>query len=431
MEKFENYKNAGRSNPGKKFYYMIFNSRIKRTVFNSVCAFIAGLFLTLAGLYIYDKKNIPKGVGGLETSGVPEFRESDFDSGLSKSKSTDNSSLKSSLENSIAGSSENADKAAISSISAAVKTSHDSSDSGLLENHNQAFHGDFEADSPENAEALLEHELNEASSMDGLADGLGSDALTGESSYDDNLELCYSTYRVKKGDMIGYIADSFNITQDTIISVNNIRQSRLLQIGQYLKIPSMPGIIYTVRKNGETIESIAKKYDISPEKASRINNVENLASLNAGTTLFLPDAYLDWVTRQEINGDLFHKPIRARYWLSSYYGWRSSPFNGKRSYHSGVDMACPQGTNVYAALVGTVTSTGFNNVYGNYVIVTHHSGYKTLYGHLSAILVTRGKVVDTNTRIGKVGSTGMSTGPHLHFTVYKNGKTVDPMALWK
>ena len=94
-------------------------------------------------------------------------------------------------------------------------------------------------------------------------------------------------------------------------------------------------------------------------------------------------------------------------------------------------MACPQGTNVYAALGGTVTSTGFNNVYGNYIIVTHNSGYKTLYGHLSAILVTRGKYVDTNTKIGKVGSTGMSTGPHLHFTVYKNGKTVDPMALWK
>lgn len=86
---------------------------------------------------------------------------------------------------------------------------------------------------------------------------------------------------------------------------------------------------------------------------------------------------------------------------------------------------------MYAALGGTVTSAGFNNVYGNYIIITHHSCYKTLYGHLSAILVTRGQYVDTNTRIGRVGSTGMSTGPHLHFTVYKFGKTVNPLGLWK
>ena len=80
---------------------------------------------------------------------------------------------------------------------------------------------------------------------------------------------------------------------------------------------------------------------------------------------------------------------------------------------------------------GLSESTGFNNVYGNYVIISHHSGYKSLYGHMSAVLVSRGQYVTTNTRIGKVGSTGMSTGPHLHFTVYKFGKTVNPAALWK
>ena len=255
-----------------------------------------------------------------------------------------------------------------------------------------------------------------------------------DTSYVDetNLEVgVYYTYRVKKGDMIGYIADKFNITQDTIISVNNIHQSRLLQIGQYLKIPSMPGIIYTVRKTGETVESISAKYEVSAEKCARVNSLDSVKELVAGTTVFVPDAQLDWVTRQEINGDLFHKPIHSRYWLSSYYGWRSSPFSGKRSYHSGVDMAAPSGTSIYAALDGTVTSTGFNNVYGNYVIISHHSGYKSLYGHMSAVLVSRGQYVTTNTRIGKVGSTGMSTGPHLHFTVYKFGKTVNPAALWK
>lgn len=397
MKQFENYKYTG-----KNIYFMIFNTRIKRTVFNSIFAFCAGLGLTILGLSIYDKKAIPNGVGGLETSGVPNFKES--------------------ILNAISGNNGSADVTATDTVNeTADETATVTSDGTQVSVPEEAFHGDFEADSLETAHSLLENErlLEEKNS-----------AIVSNENYDD-LELCYSTYRVKKGDMIGFIADNFNITQDTIISVNNIRQSRLLQIGQYLKIPSMPGIIYTVRKNGETIASIAKKYDISADKVGRVNNLEKEVSLNAGTMLFLPDAYLDWVTRQEINGDLFHKPIKARYWLSSYYGWRSSPFNGKRSYHSGVDMACPQGTNVYAALGGTVTSTGFNNVYGNYIIVTHHSGYKTLYGHLSAILVTRGKYVDTNTKIGKVGSTGMSTGPHLHFTVYKNGKTVDPMALWK
>lgn len=279
----------------------------------------------------------------------------------------------------------------------------------------------------ENAADLSKDALTDAG-----ADNLDSAAaVLSQESGSSELELCYYTYRVKKGDMIGFIADSFNITQDTIISVNNIHQSRLLQIGQYLKIPSMPGIVYTVRTDGETPESIAERYEVSAEKCAKVNSIAVGAKLPAGSTVFVPDAQLDWVTRQEINGDLFHKPIRARYWLSSYYGWRSSPFNGKRSYHSGVDMACPSGTSVYAALGGTVTSAGFNNVYGNYVIVTHHSGYKTLYGHMSSILVTRGQYVSTNTRIGRVGSTGMSTGPHLHFTVYKFGKTVNPLGLWK
>ena len=242
--------------------------------------------------------------------------------------------------------------------------------------------------------------------------------------------ITYQTYRVKSGDMIGFIADEFNVTQDTIISVNNIKQSRLIQPGQYLKIPSMPGIIYTVKKSGETPASIAEKYEINVEKCALVNNLSADTLLSAGTSLFVPDAELDWATRQEINGDLFKKPLSARYWLSSPYGWRDSPFNeGKRTFHGGLDMAVAQGTPIYAALDGTVTAAGYNATYGNYVIITHHSGYKTLYGHMSAITCKKGNFVYTNTMIGKVGSTGMSTGPHLHFTVYKNGKTVNPSLL--
>lgn len=258
----------------------------------------------------------------------------------------------------------------------------------------------------------------------------GIDVAEIENPLQEPFELSYTAYRVKAGDMIGIIAENAGVTQDTLISVNNIRSTRLLQIGTYLKIPTIPGILYTVKKDGETIEKIAEKYEVDSEKCATVNHLASLDSLNAGTTIFVPDAELDRLTRAEINGDLFKKPIHARWYLSSYFGYRASPFTGARSYHSGVDMACPQGTYIYAAMPGKVTSTGYNNTYGNYVIITHHSGYQTLYGHMSRITTTKGKVVDTSSKIGEVGSTGLSTGPHLHFTVYKNGRLVNPMALW-
>lgn len=374
MNKYKNYKSFTLKMKLEKFYNRLFSTRFRKIIVHSLIAFCGGISVAWLALYAASNLNVEKGVGGLENSAVPEFNVE-------------------------------AEK---------VVSSGENSDEGLAE-----------LDALAMIDSISENDVA-SDSLDAAAAVLNQDSCSSE-----GLELCYYTYRVKKGDMIGYIADSFGITQDTIISVNNIHQSRLIQIDQYLKIPSMPGIIYTVKKNGETAESIAEKYEVSAEKFIRVNKLEKNASLIAGQTLFVPDAQLDWVTRQEINGDLFHKPIHSRYYLSSYYGWRSSPFSGKRSYHSGIDMACPQGTPVYAALSGTVTSVGYNSVYGNFVIITHHSGYKTLYGHMSKQLVTRGKRVDTSTKIGLVGSTGLSTGPHLHFTVYKFGKTVNPAALWK
>ncbi len=285
----------------------------------------------------------------------------------------------------------------------------------------------------ENLSSLLSEvdavvDLAKIESADAAADAeIEADAAE---NTNENLEITYQTYRVKSGDMIGFIADAFDVTQDTIISVNNIKQSRLIQPGQYLKIPSMPGIIYTVKKNGETPDTIAQKYKVNTEKVATVNYLNTDSELKAGTSLFVPDAELDWATRQEINGDLFKKPLHARYWLSSNYGWRNSPFNaGARTFHGGIDMAVSAGTPIYAALDGTVTAVGYNATYGNYVIITHHSGYKTLYGHMKSTACRKGNFVYTNTVIGYVGSTGMSTGPHLHFTVYKNGKTINPLTV--
>ena len=94
-------------------------------------------------------------------------------------------------------------------------------------------------------------------------------------------------------------------------------------------------------------------------------------------------------------------------------------------------MACATGTPIRASMSGKVAYVGWSNIFGNYVIINHANGYQTLYGHMSKTLAKKGQVVDQSTKIGLVGSTGYSTGPHLHFTVYKNGNLVDPMSLIK
>lgn len=240
-------------------------------------------------------------------------------------------------------------------------------------------------------------------------------------------ELYYFMYTVKKGDIVSKIADEHGITQDAIISLNKLRNTRTLQIGQILKIPSINGILYTAKK-GDTPEKIADKYRVSLEKIAIANNItDNVVA--AGSVLFLPDAKLDWVTIQEINGDLFNRPLHGGYYISSRYGWRNNPFVGSRTFHNGMDMATARGTPIYAALDGVVASTGFSVTYGNYVIISHHSGYQTMYGHMTTILTSQGKRVTTATKIGTVGNTGQSTGPHLHFTVYKNHSTINPATL--
>ena len=94
-------------------------------------------------------------------------------------------------------------------------------------------------------------------------------------------------------------------------------------------------------------------------------------------------------------------------------------------------MACPTGTPILASASGTITYSGTSPVFGYYVIINHGNGYQSLYGHMSKILAQKGQWVSQGTRIGLVGSTGYSTGPHLHFTVFKNGKLVDPLSLIK
>jgi murein DD-endopeptidase MepM/ murein hydrolase activator NlpD len=123
-------------------------------------------------------------------------------------------------------------------------------------------------------------------------------------------------------------------------------------------------------------------------------------------------------------GGLFSWPVTGT--ITSPFGWRSNPFGGAPEFHQGLDIAAPTGTTVTAAASGTVIMAQWYGGYGNYILIDHGGGYSTGYGHLSAIYVSDGQKVERGQAIGAVGSTGESTGPHLHFEVRIDGKPVDP-----
>ena len=238
--------------------------------------------------------------------------------------------------------------------------------------------------------------------------------------------LTYSSYTLKSGDIIGNIATMTGLNEDTLISVNNIRNARLLQIGQAIRIPNQDGILYQI-KPGDTLESIAGQYGTTVSRISTVNELFS-ENISAGANLFIPGGRMDWVSRQEINGDLFIWPSSGR--ITSPYGWRIDPFgSGTRQFHTGIDIGGIIGTPVRAAMSGRVAHVGYDNVFGNFLIINHHSGYRSFYAHLSVVRVRTGAMVSTGQRIGDVGASGRVTGPHLHFTVYKDGITVNPRAL--
>jgi len=237
--------------------------------------------------------------------------------------------------------------------------------------------------------------------------------------------LTFSSYTIEKGDMIGRIAIRTGLNEDSLISVNDIKNTRLIQIGQVIKIPNQDGIYYSVKAN-DTLESLAEKYNTTVAYIKIANELFSDA-VPVNTSLFIPGAKLDWTSRQEINGDLFIWPTSGR--VSSLYGYRMAPFAGTRMFHTGIDIAAPMGSPIKAAMSGRVTQIGNDESWGNFIVISHHSGYRTFYAHMSVVRAKAGAYVETGERIGDVGSTGLSTGPHVHFTVYKNGVTVNPLSL--
>ncbi|MDE6706280.1 MAG: M23 family metallopeptidase [Treponemataceae bacterium] len=242
--------------------------------------------------------------------------------------------------------------------------------------------------------------------------------------------ISYASYTVAAGDTISGISKKFGLGNiSTLIAVNDIDNVRSLRSGQKLRVPNQDGVVHRVAK-GDSINAISVAYHVSVEEILDANDIETM-TLSVGQELFIPGAKMDATSLKKAMGELFTCPIKAAWRLTSRFGIRNDPFTGIKSSHTGVDMACPTGTPIYAAMSGKVVVAGWSNVFGNYVIINHENGYQTLYGHLSKRIAQQGQRVSQGTRIGLAGSTGYSTGPHLHFTVYKNGKLVDPLTLLK
>lgn len=122
-------------------------------------------------------------------------------------------------------------------------------------------------------------------------------------------------------------------------------------------------------------------------------------------------------------------PVKGR--ITSYFSSRTHPLSGSDSFHYGVDIGADNGDPIFAVLDGTVCVSKYDSTYGYYVVIEHSNGVKTLYAHCSKLLVERGEKVTKGQNIARVGSTGNSTGPHLHFELLVNGVRIDPMTVFK
>ena len=253
--------------------------------------------------------------------------------------------------------------------------------------------------------------------------------------------LLFSSYTVQQGDVLGEIAKKFGLSISTLVSVNNISNTRAIQIGKVLRVPNQDGVFYNIRK-GDTLDRIAEKHKADILEIKTANELFS-DKINPNTSLFIPGATVPWeeapvitatvaaVSRPQVivSRNLFDWPVRGR--ITSFFGYRRSPFARGRSFHDGLDIAVVTGTPIRAAMPGRVESVGYDNVYGNFVIVRHADGFKTLYGHLDSHEARSGAYVDTDTVVGYAGSTGQSTGSHLHFTVYKDGVSINPRTVLK
>ncbi|MBL7159880.1 peptidoglycan DD-metalloendopeptidase family protein [Candidatus Microgenomates bacterium] len=241
-------------------------------------------------------------------------------------------------------------------------------------------------------------------------------------------------YKVQTGDTLSLIAQKFGISVDTIRwANNNLSEKAKLKIDQELKIPPVTGIVVKVSR-GETIYSLAKKYQTDAQNIVNFpfNDFDDLDTfaLNIGQILIVPDG----VPPKE-KPIIIQTPLAPL--LAGGTGQFAWPTGGRVTqrpvwYHMAVDIANKEAPGIAAAESGVVSYVAQQTyAYGYHVIIDHGNGLQTLYAHLSQIYVASGESVGRGQIVGKMGSTGRSTGTHLHFEVRKNGVAVNPLPYLK
>lgn len=230
-------------------------------------------------------------------------------------------------------------------------------------------------------------------------------------------------YKARKDDTVFTVAARCAITYDTFITVNAIGGINDAIAGTELVLPTVTGLFIPLEPKNSIEILLAKQYSerilSAPEGFYTVYKIKNR------DYYFLPGERFSPAERAFFLDATLRLPLDHSV-LTSSFGMRVSPINGKWKMHSGIDMAAPVGSKVYACKAGTVTFTGYNDTYGNYIIIKHDGGLTSLYAHLSQILVKKDDLVPTGYTIGKVGVTGATTGPHLHFELRVNGSAQDP-----
>lgn len=254
------------------------------------------------------------------------------------------------------------------------------------------------------------------------------------------------TVTVREGQSVWSLAIQHGTSVEAIVAANGLRSAELIRAGQRLVIPGKaaaarrqtPAAARTVTvrlRAGQTLWDLSQEYGTTVEAIAAANQLASPDRVRAGQRLQVPARATAAAPRRGVAGaagqdvdsvtsavrlaQAFVWPARGR--LTSRFGWRA------RRHHDGIDIGAPRGAPITAARDGVVTFSGRYYSYGKTVIINHGSGLQTLYGHASTLLVRAGDRVSKGQVIARVGSTGRSTGPHVHFEVRVNGRPVNPM----
>lgn len=250
-------------------------------------------------------------------------------------------------------------------------------------------------------------------------------------------------HTVQQGETISTIAEKFGVSVDTIKWENNLSSTNAIKPGQKLRILPVPGIRHKVAR-GETIYTIAKKYEANPQAIvdfpfNTFSDNETFA-LAVGQELIVPDGKKprEVPSAPSTTSSQYLAKRTPDAGIVSATGSFAWPLGGVITqrfswYHRAIDIAAPHGTPIVAADSGKVIVAGWpdNSGYGLRVVLDHENGYTTLYGHMSKLSVVQGQRVKRGDLLGLEGSTGRSTGPHLHFEIRKGGALLSPFDFLK